>query len=104
MNSKIDFINGNITDTIFGRNFDNIWLSNVAHYLKYNSIMPMVEHVSKALNIDGKLLLCYYWNTCMTVKGFKIDELEKEEYEKINIPGTTRKYGKNSILIYKKKK
>lgn len=103
MNCLINFVNGDISKIIFNKKFDNIWLSNIAQYLKYNDVIDMVENVSNLLNIDGKILLCYFWNTSMTIKGFPIEALSSFNATKINIHGLSRKDDKNSILVYTKK-
>jgi len=102
MNSLINFVNGDISKTIFNRNFDNIWLSNVAQYLNDNDIIHMIENASSLLNLDGKILLCYFWNTNMTVKGFPIEALANFNSKKNMIPGIF-KNDNNSILVYTKR-
>ena len=99
MNTNVSFINEDIKEATFDRKFDNIWLSNVVQYLKYDNIMPLVDNVKEYLKHDGKILLCYYWNTVSSMKGFQVGS---GLYDKIIVPGTSKDYGKNSVLVYKK--
>lgn len=99
MNTNVSFINEDIKEATFDRKFDNIWLSNVVQYLKYDSIMPLVDNIKEYLKHDGKILLCYYWNTVSSMKGFQVGS---GLYDKIIVPGTSKDYGKNSVLVYKK--
>lgn len=103
MNSSIDFITEDITKLYTNKSFDNIWLSNVAHYLYSQGIDSMIRNCSRMLNDNGKMLLCYFWNTSMTIKGFPIEQLSSIESEQIKIPGILKDEGKNSILVYTKK-
>ena len=86
------------------RCYDNIWLSNIAHNLDNQEIENMIQASMKVLKEEGKLLLCYFWNTTMTVKGFSIEPFSSIEAEKIKVPGVSKNAGKNSILVYTKKK
>ena len=103
MNASIDFITEDITKLYTNKSFDNIWLSNAAHYLNSQDIDSMIKNCSRMLNDNGKMLLCYFWNTSMTIKGFPIEQLSSIESEKIIIPGILKDEGKNSILVYTKK-
>ena len=103
MNASIDFITKDITKLYSNKSFDNIWLSNTAHYLNSQDIDSMIKNCSRMLNDNGKMLLCYFWNTSMTIKGFPIEQLSSIESEKNIIPGILKDEGKNSILVYTKK-
>jgi len=103
MNASIDFITEDITKLYTNKSFDNIWLSNVANYLNSQDINSMIKNCSRMLNDNGKMLLCYFWNTSMTIKGFPIEQLSSFESERIKIPGILKDKSKNSILVYTKK-
>ena len=102
MNASVNFVIEDITKLSINRSFDNIWLSNVAHYLNGQGIDSMIKNSGGMLNDNGKMLLCYFWNTSMTIKGFPIEQLSSIESEQIKIPGILKNEGKNSILVYKK--
>ena len=101
MNTSVSFKTADITQIKDDKSFDNIWLSNIAHYLISDEIDSMFKNCSKILNNNGKMLLCYFWNTSKTVKGFHINQLSKITSWHIIIPGTSKNDNKNSILIYK---
>lgn len=103
MNASIDFITEDITKLYTNKLFDNIWLSNVANYLNSQGIDSMIKNCSRMLNDNCKMLLCYFWNTSMTIKGIGIEQLSSIESEQIKIPGILKDEGKNSILVYTKK-
>lgn len=103
LNTLVDFICDDISLLKISKNFDNIWLSNVAQYLCSEKNVSMIENNKKILEYGGKMLLCYFWNTSMTVKGFHIVELFNDECSKIIIPGTQGQSDENSILVYEKK-
>lgn len=104
MNANIIFINDDITKLNINRTFDNEWLSNVPHYLDDSQIENMFNNCNRLLNDNGKILLCYFWNPSMTIKGFPIKYLSSIDFEKILIPGISKTDGDNSILIYTKHK
>ncbi len=103
LNTSINFIIEDITKLNIDKSFDNIWLSNIANHLNSQEIDSAVKKSIEMLNNNGKILLCYFWNTSMTVKGFPIEELSNIESEKIKIQGISKLEGKNSILVYTKK-
>ncbi|MBR3209337.1 MAG: class I SAM-dependent methyltransferase [Bacilli bacterium] len=102
MSVSVDFVIEDITKLSIDRFFDNIWLSNVAHYLYGQGIDDMIKNSSRMLNDNGRILVCYFWNTSMTVKGFPIEHLSSIEAEQIRIPGISKMDDKNSILVYTK--
>ncbi len=102
INASIDFITEDITKLYINKTFDNIWLSNVAHYLNSQGIDAMIKNCSRMLNDNGKMLLCYFFNTSMTIKGFPIEELSSTISAQIKIPGILKDEVKNSILVYTK--
>ena len=103
MNASVEFVVEDITKLSINRLFDNIWLSNVAHYLNGQGIDDMIKNSSRMLNDNGKMLLCYFWNTSMTIKGFPIEQLSNIESEQFKTPGVLKDEGKNSILVYTKR-
>ena len=102
LNTSIDFVCNDISSLVLDKNFDNIWLSNIAQYLSGEQNITMIEKNKDMLKYGGKMLLCYFWNTGMTVKGFPIVELFNVESSKIVVPGTLGQGDENSILVYKK--
>ena len=42
--------------------YDNIWLSNVGQYLKNHELYDIVYKLSKILDIDGQILVCYLYH------------------------------------------
>ena len=102
LDCKINFINGNIVTEMYDRKFDNIWLSNVASYLDEKERLQMVENNSRYLSYGGKMLVCYFWNIDMTVKGFPLKEFMSIGADRIIVPGLAKGYFDNSILVYKK--
>ena len=103
MNTNVKFITNDISKEKYDRYFDNIWLSNVAHYLSGEQIVNMFYNTENVLNENGKMLLCYYWNADMSFRDFIIDEFEYIESKKEIIPGIST-YQDNGILLYEKTK
>ena len=103
MNTSVNFINEDITKLSVNKSFGNIWLSNVAQNLFSQDIKMMIDNCNRLLDNNGKMLLCYFWNTSMTIKGFPIEELSKVDATKIIIPGIYKDEDKNSILVYTKR-
>lgn len=102
-NITVNFINGNVINEEYNRTFDNIWLSNVAHYLKGEEVIKLFFNNEKALNEEGKMLLCYFWNNITNIKDVRIEEFQYIESEKIIIPGISV-YEDDSILLCSKSK
>lgn len=103
MNTNISFINGNVINEEYDRSFDNIWLSNVAHYLNRKEIRDMFFDSERVLNKNGKMLVCYFWNNIASDKEFIIKELNDVEIEILKINGTNT-HQDNSIILYEKPK
>lgn len=103
MNTNISFINGNVINEEYDRSFDNIWLSNVAHYLNRKEIRDMFFDSERVLNKNGKMLVCYFWNNIVSDKEFIIKELNDVEIEILKIKGTNS-HQDNSIILYKELK
>lgn len=58
------FINSDIFEIDITKQFDNIWLSNIATYgLSYEQINELFFKYSNLLNIEGTLLLSYLYDT-----------------------------------------
>ena len=111
-------VNNDIFKTEFNRNFDNIWLSNIPQYLTPEKFKKLTDNMIKLLNNDGKLLMCYLYQTQSntkyyseyapiynlkeTYKLFKNYLIELESF--IGVHGLLHETesSKDSILIYKK--
>lgn len=115
---NITFINSDLFKSNLNKKFDNIWLSNIGTYLTRDDLKTMVDKMSKALNIDGKLLISYLFKTTIDTKfeneWHQIYDLEKtfdllKEY-KPSLFSFTSVEGlkfhddsiKDSVLVYKK--
>ena len=118
---KPTFETGDILTTGHSRNYDNIWLSNIATYgFSDENILAVFNKYREHLNDNGKLLLSYLYDTTIDSKYdeswdaiydiFKVMEmLGNDGLEIKSFVGT---YGiihdinkiKDSILIYKKVK
>ena len=57
------FIIGDIFDITLDKKFDNIWLSNLGTYHKLNEVKLLVDKIYNNLNDNGKLLMCYLYET-----------------------------------------
>ena len=89
---KIDlkFICKNILDIDSEKTYDNIWLSNVADYLRtHEQEMIMTDKTYKCLNQGGKLLLSYNFSIS------KEREKERELYKSL-----LQLYGKSLVKVY----
>lgn len=62
------FINGDLFKTDLQRKYDNIWLSNIGTYLSREQVKLMTDKMVKSLNIDGKLLVSYLYETTIDTK------------------------------------
>lgn len=68
VDASVKFINSNIFNLEIDNSYDNIWLSNIGFYLRDNELKVIVDKMSKLLNIDGLLLICYLYNTDMNTE------------------------------------
>ena len=59
---KPEFINENIFESNLTKNYDNIWLSNIACYLYQDDIKKMTDKFADKLAVDGKLLISYLYS------------------------------------------
>lgn len=101
-NLSVSFINDDITSFKIDRTFDNIWLSNVAHYIEEDQISEMINHNIDMLSSNGQMLISYFWSKDMTIKGFPIKALLNSEYKQKIVSGAYDKKYKDSILVYRK--
>ena len=112
------FIIGDIKNIKLERNYDNIWLSNLGQYLEINELKKIIDNLFSNLNEEGKMLVCYLYQTIKDTKyqkeWAKIYNL-KEVYKELNeyvlelesfigVRGILFDYKKtkDSILVYKK--
>lgn len=120
-NVELSFINNDIFTVTLDKQFDNIWLSNIATYgLTYGKIEELFLKYSKNLSYDGLLLLSYLYDT---TKDSKYDDSWEEIYNVQKILDDFKDYNldiksfrgiydiihdtnriKDSVLIYKKNK
>ena len=114
-----EFINEDIFKSNLTKNYDNIWLSNIACYLYQDKIKGMTDKFSDKLAVDGKLLISYLYSIDMNTEyddwspiyDLKNDLELLKEYSPIFhfFKGVNRiKHNdddiKDSVLIYQKKK
>lgn len=113
------FISGDLSKIDINEKYDNIWFSNIGAYYPVEFTKMLIEKFDKNLNINGKMLICYLYDTT------KFDITEEEEKSIYNLNLTNKIIGKyiddfisfygvsgfnynksikDSILIYKKKK
>ena len=112
------FIIGDIKNIKLERNYDNIWLSNLGQYLKIKDLKKVVDNLFVNLNEEGKMLVCYLYQTTKDTKYkeewakiYNLEEVYKEfnNYKLqldsfIGVRGIMFDYkkAKDSILVYKK--
>lgn len=100
--------------------YNNILLSNLGQYFEIGVLKNIVDNISKNLNEEGKMLICYLYkitkNTLYRDEWAEIYNLKKvyskfKEYllelnSFIGIDGIHRNWGdvEDSILTYKKEK
>ena len=97
--------------------YDNIWLSNVGQYLKNHELYDIVYKLSKILDIDGQILVCYLYDFTYDTKYYdewaeiydliSLKMIFKEIPLNVNsFTGLTgiihNRNDKDSVLIYKK--
>lgn len=115
--TNIEFITTDIYNTNLSRNYDNIWLSNIARYeenLEYFKTY-VVDILNTHLNSNGRMLIAYLYNTTPNSKYYhnlanlynlpKTLELFKEYHpEYINFSGvhTPFRKVKDGIILYRK--
>lgn len=115
---KPNFITENIFLVKFDRTFDNIWLSNISHYVIMTELKKSINIISKYLSENGNLLMTYLYETTKETKYQKewneIYNLEEtyellKEYHPIlesfqGVKGLKFNEDiKDSVLIYNKK-
>lgn len=113
------FITEDLSKFDTNEKYDNIWFSNISAYYPIEFTKMLIEKFNKNLNIDGKMLICYLYDTTIfditeeEVKSIYNLKLTKEIIGKyiddfISFYGVSGlNYNKNikdSVLIYKKKK
>lgn len=76
-NLKPKFITANIYNYELKRNYDNIFLSNIADYYDVNETHKMYERLKNNLNDNGKLMIAYLYGPNYYLKDRKIYEFEK---------------------------
>lgn len=64
-------IYGDITKIEINDKFDNIWFSNIGTYYHTLDLKSLVEKYDNNLNIDGKMLICYLYDTVRNSKYTK---------------------------------
>ena len=115
-----EFINEDIFKSNLTKNYDNIWLSNVACYLYQDKIKGMTDKFADKLAVDGKLLISYLYSIDMNTEydddwspiyDLKNDLELLKEYSPIfhffkGVNGIKHNDDdiKDSVLIYQKKK
>lgn len=57
------FINGDIFKTKLYKTYDNIFLSNIGTYYTQEILKGLVDSLETNLNDEGKLLICYLYDT-----------------------------------------
>ena len=115
-----EFINEDIFKSNLTKNYDNIWLSNIACYLYQDRIKGMTDKFADKLAVDGKLLISYLYSIDMNTEydddwspiyDLKNDLELLKEYSPIfhffkGVNGIKHNDDdiKDSVLIYQKKK
>lgn len=61
--TNITFKHGNIFDLREGTKYDNIFLSNIATYCRFDDILYMFYQMYDRLNDNGKMLVSYLYDT-----------------------------------------
>ena len=117
-NIKPNFINEDLFKADIKKSFDNIWFSNIGTYLQIKEIRKLLYKYSFLLNLDGKILISYLYNTSENInyksefmniydleKTFRL--LSKYNPKLITFEGIEgikmKKQINDSILVYEKK-
>ena len=64
------FIKGDIFKIKLHRTYDNIFLSNIGTYNTQQKLKDLIDVLSMNLNDEGKLLICYLYNTFKDTKYY----------------------------------
>lgn len=114
------FINEDIFEVNLTKDYNNIWLSNIACYLEQDEIKEMTDKFANSLAVDGKLLISYLYSIDMDTEyhdnWYPIYDL-KNDLELLKEYSPTFHFFKgvegikfctddikDSVLIYQKKK
>jgi len=113
------FITGDIRNVKLNRDYDNIWLSNLGLYLGTKDLKKLVDKLFNNLDNEGKMLICYLYNTIRTTKYiegweeiYNLDEVFKifKFYSPklnsfIGVDGILHEWkkSKDSVLVYNRK-
>ena len=115
--TDIKFITTDIYNTNLSRNYDNIWLSNIARYEEDLASFKtrVVDVLNTHLNLNGRMLIAYLFNTTPTSKYYpnlaqlydlsKTLEIFKEYHpEYINFLGVHTPFHKvkDGVILYRK--
>ncbi|MBQ2947284.1 MAG: DUF3419 family protein [Bacilli bacterium] len=114
------FIKGDIFKLKLEKTYDNIWLSNIGCYYSLEDTRKLVEKLDNNLNINGKMLMCYLYQTKSDTKYmegwdpiYNLDETFKvlgnfitffETFLGVQGLKFEEEKMKDSTLIYQKKK
>ena len=115
--TTIEFITADIYHTSLSRNYDNIWLSNIARYeedLAYFK-KQVVDILHTHLDIDGQMLIAYLYNTTPKSRYFPnlaplynlpntLNIFKEYHPEYINFSGVHHPFykTKDGIILYRK--
>ena len=117
--TKVTFIEGDITKADIPKTYDNIWLSNLPAYLSASQIKLLFEKLKPYLNENGTMLFSYLYgineNTMYQpdwAEVYNLDKIRKtlgDEVELISFTGVkgiqfANKIDQDSALVYQKKK
>lgn len=116
-NLKPNFINANIYKYKLNRNYDNIFLSNIADYNKVDDTYELYNRLKDNLNPGGKILVAYLYGTNYMAPDKEINDLEQTSNlfndavfhsikgrEDIELRIRYIDYIPDDVLVYQKKK
>lgn len=114
------FINGDIFKIKLEKTYDNIFLSNIGTYYSLEDTRKLIEKLDNKLNINGKMLICYLYQTKRDTKYiegwdpiYNLDETFKalvdyitsfESFVGVRGLKFEDENMKDSVLIYQKRK
>lgn len=116
-NLKPTFINANIYKYKLNRNYDNIFLSNIADYNEVDETYRLYTRLKDNLNPNGSILIAYLYGPNYMSPHRKINDIEKTEAlfndailhsikgkEDIELRMWYMDYMPDDVLVYQKRK
>ena len=106
LSAHITIIEGDIFNPQLDRKYDNVWLSNIGHYLDEEELEKLFKAGEGLLTDNGRMMYCYFWQSRPRARiyGDEIQIPEGVQMEQRHFPCSSENPADNMILVYEKPK